>query len=291
MGSSTELENTTTSSISLDPDLDNLSEVPITAATTLLDGWEFEFEEDRPDNRPSTSGVQVTETMDSQFAQANVQQPLENSTPEREDNQPSDTEPHQRSTQVEQTELEQALQPAAAKARERSQRKYNRQHVVERFIAGDIVTLKIPREDRAATNPTRITCRVLAESYPNRYKLQTKYGVLSNHYPVTQLLRVPDSASAQIAIPSTPMSTVISLHAAAGKNSTSERIGISCNCKGPQCKGRCRCMKNKVKCSVHCYATEHDCGNLSELAIRTELALVNRPTSTGASISTSENLG
>ena len=187
LGSSTELENTTTSSISLDPDLDNLSEVSITAATTLLDGWEFEFEEDRPDNRPSTSGVQVTETMDSQFAQANVQQPLENSAPEREDNQPSDTEPHQRSTQVEQTELEQALRPAAAKARERSQRKYNRQHVVERFIAGDIVTLKIPREDRAATDSTRITCCVLAESYPNRYKLQTKYGVLSNHYSVTQL--------------------------------------------------------------------------------------------------------
>jgi len=37
---------------------------------------------------------------------------------------------------------------------------------------------------------------------------------------------------------------------------------------------KCRCLKNKVKCSVHCHAT--DCHNLSELAIRTEVALVDR---------------
>ena len=35
-------------------------------------------------------------------------------------------------------------------------------------------------------------------------------------------------------------------------------------------------MKNKVECSVHCHATEFDCHNLSELAIRTEMALVDR---------------
>ena len=215
---------------------------------------------------------------------------MKNSVTKGEENQPSHPEHHQESTQGEQTKLKQALQPAAAKARERSQRKYNRQHIVERLIAGDIVTLKMPGEDRAATDPTRITCRVLAKSYPNRYKLQNQYGVLSNHFPVTQLLCVPDSASAQIAIPCVPMSTVISLHAAAGKNSTSERIDISCNCKGPQCKGRCRCIKNKVKCSVYCHSTEHDCGNLLELAKRTELALVNRHTRTGTGILTSKNL-
>ena len=269
---STESENTTTSSINLDPDWDNLSEALVIAATLPQSGWEFEFEEDRPDNGPSTNTI--TEAIEGQFTQANTQS-VEISTLEGKDKQSSDTEPHQESTQVKQTELEQALQPAAAKTHERLQRKYNYQHVVERFIAGDIVTLKIPCEDHAATNPTRITCCVLTESYPNSYKLRTKYGVLSNHFPVSQLLCVPDSASTQIAIPSAPMSTVISLHTAASKNSTRERTGMFCNCKGPQYKGRYRCIKNKVKCSVHCHATEPDCGSLSELAIHTELALVN----------------
>ena len=208
---STESQNNTTSSINLDPDLDNLSEALVIAVTSPQSGWQFENEEDRPDNGPSTNTI--TEVIEGQLTQANAQS-VEISTPEGEDDQPRDTESHQESTLVEQTELEQALQPAAAKARERSHRKYNGQHVVERFIAGDNVTLKIPREDRAATDPTRITCRVLAESYPNHYKLQTKYGVLSNHFPVSQLLRVPNSTSTQISIPSAPMSTVISLHPA-----------------------------------------------------------------------------
>ena len=35
-------------------------------------------------------------------------------------------------------------------------------------------------------------------------------------------------------------------------------------------------MKNKVKCSVHCHATEFDCGNLYGLEDGTEIALVAR---------------
>jgi len=56
------------------------------------------------------------------------------------------------------TVLEKAMQDEAAKARARSSHKYNKQHTIERFLAGDIVSLKIPREDRAATDPPRIFC-------------------------------------------------------------------------------------------------------------------------------------
>ena|ERR1700761_9350497 len=114
---STDLENTATSSISVDPDSDNYSVVPVTAANLPQSGWEFELEKDRPDNRPATDTI--TEAIEGQFAQATVQS-MENSVPEGEDNQPSHPESHQESTQVKQTELEQALQPAAAKDRERS---------------------------------------------------------------------------------------------------------------------------------------------------------------------------
>jgi len=77
-------------------------------------------------------------------------------------------------------------------------------------------------------------------------------------------------------IPETELLNIITLHAASAKMSTSERISVSCNCKPPRCTGKCRCLKNKVKCSVHCHATEFDCHNLSELAIRTGVALVGR---------------
>lgn len=69
--------------------------------------------------------------------------------------------------------------------------------------------------------------------------------------------------------------STITLHAAAEKQSTSDRVSISCNCKN-KCQGRCRCLKNQVKCSVYCHADDHDCGNLSTLDTRTEIALLPR---------------
>ena len=123
-------------------------------------------------------------------------------------------------------------------------------------------------------------CRVLAIPHHNRYKLQTAHGVLNVHYPVAVLNRVPPEACLDAAanIPETELPNIITLHAASAKMSTSERISVSCNCKPPRCTGKCRCLKNKVKCSVHCHATEFDCHNLSELAFRTEVALVDRET-------------
>jgi len=42
------------------------------------------------------------------------------------------------------TSLEEAMPDEAAKARARYSHKYNKQHTIERFFAGDIVSLKIP---------------------------------------------------------------------------------------------------------------------------------------------------
>ncbi|CUS12765.1 unnamed protein product [Tuber aestivum] len=125
------------------------------------------------------------------------------------------------------TVLEEAMQTEAAKARARSAHKYNKQHTIECFSAGDLVSLKIPTEDWAATDPPRIFSRIMAESYPNRYKLQAAHGLLKNHYPVNALVRVPEAAGINIPIPTTIMSTEMTLHAAAALISTSDRIGIS----------------------------------------------------------------
>jgi hypothetical protein len=45
------------------------------------------------------------------------------------------------------------MQQYAAKARERACKKYNKAHTIEQFSPGDIISLKIPKEDRAATDP------------------------------------------------------------------------------------------------------------------------------------------
>lgn len=40
---------------------------------------------------------------------------------------------------------------------------------------------------------------------------------------------------------------------------------------------RYRCFKGSVECSIHYSRDDHNCGNLSELAIRIEEVLVDRP--------------
>jgi hypothetical protein len=69
----------------------------------------------------------------------------------------------------------------------------------------------------------------------------------------------------------------VTLGQAARDASTSAWVGISCQCKGPCSTKRCRCYKEDKQCSVHCHRDDHDCGNLLGLAIRTEIALVERP--------------
>ena len=64
---------------------------------------------------------------------------------------------------------------------------------------------------------------------------------------------------------------IITLHAVTALESTSTLVSIDCNCKG-----RCRCLKNQVGCSVYCHSDDHDYGNLCLLETRTEMAHVDR---------------
>lgn len=141
----------------------------------------------------------------------------------------------------------------------------------------------ILKEDCGGPDPTHIFCQVLEEAYPNRYRLQTINGVLKNHYPTNCLLQVPLAAAENIEIPYEELSEKVTLHAEAAKISTSTWVTISCNCKGPQCIGRCRCVKNQVSCSIYYHATEFDCGNFGSLELRTELAMVPRVAIAGTS--------
>jgi hypothetical protein len=154
-------------------------------------------------------------------------------------------------------------------------RKYTKKHDIQHFNIGDIVSLKVPREDRTSTDNRRLFGRILQEPYSHRYKVLTYSGIIKRLIPTKELGVVEQALWSDIVIPDTIKEVTLGL--AAREASTSARVGISCQCKGPCSTKRCRCFKEGKQCSVHCHRDDHDCGNLSGLAIRTEIALIERP--------------
>jgi hypothetical protein len=166
-------------------------------------------------------------------------------------------------------------QKSTQRARAQMVQKYSKKHDIQHFEIGDIVSLKVPREDRTSTDNRRLFGRVLQEPHSHRYKVLTSSGIIQRLIP-TKVLAVVDKALwSDIIIPNT--TEEVTLGQAARGASTSARVGVSCQCKGPCSTKRCRCYKEGKQCSVHCHRDEHDCGNLSGLAVRTEIALVERP--------------
>jgi hypothetical protein len=166
-------------------------------------------------------------------------------------------------------------QKATQKARTRMMQKYSKRQDIQHFEVGDIVSLKVPREDRTSTDNRRLFGRVLDEPYPHRYKVLTQSGIIQRLVPTKRLGAVDKALWSDIVIPESAKE--VSLGLAAREASTSARVGISCQCKGLCNTKRCRCYKEGKKCSVHCHRDDHDCGSLSGLAVRTETALVERP--------------
>jgi hypothetical protein len=154
-------------------------------------------------------------------------------------------------------------------------RKYTKKHDIQHFEIGAIVSLKVPREDRTSTDNKRLFARILDEPHSHRYKVLTLSGIISRLIPTKSLGVVEQALWADIVIPNSIKE--VTLGQAARDASTSARVGVSCQCKGVCSTKRCRCYKEGKECSVHCHRDDHDCGNLSGLAIRTEIALVERP--------------
>ena len=153
--------------------------------------------------------------------------------------------------------------------------KYIKKHNIQHFDIGAIVSLKVPREDRASTDNKRLFAHILDEPYSHRYKVITLSGIIKRLIPTKELGVVEQALWSDIIIPDSTKEVTLAL--AAREASTSARVGVSCQCKGDCNTKRCRCYREGKQCSVHCHRDEHNCGNLSGLAIRTEIALVERP--------------
>jgi len=206
------------------------------------------------------------------------------------------------------TQHEREIQLRNVHERAKMQWKHAEQHTIEVFLPGDLLSLKIPREDHAATDNLGVFCHVVKQSRPNCYQILTSHGLPTNHNTVNALLHVPPAAQEDLGklMPSLPacsddiggagssnpavhtlFQNKITLHVVADLQLHSESVGISCDCKGI-CTGRCWCKLNQRECSVHCHADEHICQKVCPLERHTEMAIISpqaiRPDAAGDSL-------
>lgn len=167
-----------------------------------------------------------------------------------------------------------AVRQSTDKARDRMVKKYAKQHEIDVFSEGDIVTVKLPKGTRTSTDLRRIFGKIIAVSPKHTYQIQTEWGIIDRGIPTKELIRPPQAVADLIVTTSWP-NNKLALSAIALKASTSDRVIISCKCKGLCNTKRCRCFKENQRCSVYChFSAEHDCGFLASLDLRTEKALI-----------------
>ena len=136
------------------------------------------------------------------------------------------------------------------------QKKYNTSHRFVVFKACDFASLAIPKEDRGPIDNLRIAVKILKASHQNRYKVQSRYGIIKWLFCITLLNVVPEQHNAALAqqLRDVPVKEVI-LSAAATKAFNTNYVALACNCK-MVCGKRCRCVKNSKFCSQYCHKSE-----------------------------------
>ena len=80
------------------------------------------------------------------------------------------------------------------------------------YLINDVVSLRIPKKNRLASQQKRLICRISEERYPDRYKLLSEYGPLRGLFSRSELDSTP--ASVQFVPPSAVTSQEITLNAA-----------------------------------------------------------------------------
>ncbi len=157
--------------------------------------------------------------------------------------------------------------------RTRMKKKYSRNHNVVTFEIDQVVTLRIPREDRATTDNHWVLCIIKEIPHEGRYRIPTKFGILDRLYPTSELNVVPSVDPDTYRLDFQNASTqTISFHAVAKRVDTSNKVATTCLCKklcNP--RSRCKCCKHKVQCSQYCHSARRDCGNAC-----TDAAVVSR---------------
>lgn len=79
------------------------------------------------------------------------------------------------------------MQENTAKVRDSMSKMTDRVRKAVRFNVDETLAVKIPRKDRLCTDPTPLFCVIVKKPHPDRYQLQSPYGVLKRHYPTREL--------------------------------------------------------------------------------------------------------
>jgi hypothetical protein len=120
----------------------------------------------------------------------------------------------------------QRAQESTVKARARIVQKYSKRHDIQHFEIRDIVSLKVPREDRTLTDNRRLFGQILNKLYPYRYKVVILSGNLKRLIPTRELGIIQEALWSDINIPESIKEVILGL--VAREASTSVRVGISC---------------------------------------------------------------
>ncbi len=167
---------------------------------------------------------------------------------------------------------------------------YSRNHKIITFQPDDIVTLRIPKEDQAATDNYKLVVMIKSIPHEERHQIQTKFGILDRLYPTGKLNVISSVDQDGYRKDSFGAPTkLITLHAVAAKIGTSNKPDVSCNCKKsctPQ--SRCKCQKNKVEFSQYCHNSRRVCGNAGSLKTGTDVKIVPRKKETSEDENTSD---
>ena len=131
--------------------------------------------------------------------------------------------------------------------------RHAKQHKVREFTVGESVSVRVPRIDRASTDPQRLPCIVVevigrAQAV---YRLRSKYGVLKVCYHAGDLEGY--LGKYDIPIAGWEEAQRISLQEAAKLSSPwNVFTGNRCNCSGMCDTRRCPCKKKAIDCSSFC---------------------------------------
>lgn len=158
-------------------------------------------------------------------------------------------------------------------ARKKMELKYNKSGKVNSYYVGQHISLKVPREDRAPTDEKRVFCVILEIPHEDSYKLCTSYGPLKRLYGGKDIEDISQNIDIGFDVEKAKVLKETNLHNVAKLNSSALFMSIRCSCK-VNCSGRCKCLKNKVGCSVYCHGDANFiCDNDKGIQTRTEISL------------------
>ena len=129
-----------------------------------------------------------------------------------------------------------------------------------KFNIGDLVTLKIPANDRFKTDRPNLPCKIIEKLYKNYYRLGCKSGILETTYSGNNL--EPMVLESLSKLNNIPNNTISVREASRLQNiSENEVSDIKCQCKKTFCStNHCICKKKGRNCNTNCHPGQ-ECNN------------------------------